>query len=87
MNEEIAREPDVGTRLLRPLENSDWEPVYRTHPVVIEARQLGRELPSPIALYIDGVQFTKQIAMGRQDSLICFVVYNLVTNKRHVVCV
>ena len=80
MNEEIAREPDVGTRLLRPLENSDWEPVYRTHPV-------GRELPSPIALYVDGVQFTKQIAVGRQDSLICFVVYNLVTNKRHVVCV
>ena len=80
LNEEIAREPDVGTRLLRPLENSDWEPVYRTHPV-------GHELPSPIALYVDGVQFTKQIAVGRQDSLICFVVYNLVTNKRHVVCV
>ena len=68
------------------LQAGDWELVYRMHPTVVEAQLKGRQPPYPVAFYIDGVNFTKQIATGRQDSLICFVMHNLVTNTRQLIC-
>ena len=37
----------------------------------------------PIALYMDGVRFTKTIAPGHMDSLMNLSVYNLMTKRRH----
>ena len=86
LNAEIAKSREGGADIMVSLQASDWEPAYRMHPTVVEAQLKGRQLPYPVAFYIDGVNFTKQIAPGRQDSLICFVMYNLVTNKRHLIC-
>eukprot|EP00959_Pyramimonas_sp_CCMP1952_P329847 6906424-Pyramimonas_sp.AAC.1 len=42
-------------------------PVYKNHPRVLEAQQLGLTLPVPIAVYLDGVRFITQAA-GRSES-------------------
>ena len=58
LNDEMARNPDAEA------ESRDWEPMYRTHPVVVETMRRGHPLPYPVALYVDGVKLTKQIAVG-----------------------
>ncbi|CAK0815537.1 unnamed protein product [Prorocentrum cordatum] len=41
----------------------------------------------PIAIYIDGIKFTRSIGPGRADSLACVTGYNMATDKRHVLYV
>eukprot|EP00959_Pyramimonas_sp_CCMP1952_P463917 9485723-Pyramimonas_sp.AAC.1 len=65
--------------------SEDWHVAYEDHPVVETAREAG-ETVMPVALYIDGVRYTRAIGVGRQDQFIGFFLYSLVSRKRHLIC-
>ena len=76
--------------LQQELENKDpmamvasWEkpPNYEVHPVVREARALGRPAVIPLSLFIDGVSYAKR------DALLVVSMCNLLTDHRTVLCV
>ena len=56
---------------------------YNHNPLVVAARERGGPLPLPLAVYLDGVAFTSQLA-GRSDTVIGVWIINLVTWKRHL---
>ena len=58
-------------------------PCYTEHPKVQEARALGKRLPVPLAVYLDGVAFTSVMA-GRSDTVLGIWVICLATFKRHL---
>ena len=61
------------------LENHEWTAQYHQHPIVCGAAA-GEQVWS-VALYVDGVPFQKQ------DGLIAFYGYNLVSLQRHLLLV
>ncbi len=56
-------------------------PAYNSHPKVAQAKTEGKELPIPLAIYIDGVSFVSSAA-GRCESCIGFWLENLLTSSR-----
>ena len=74
---------DVEGLNLQELQNN-WEeaPNYKTHPVVVAASEMPDALPvMPLALFLDGVAYTKR------DSLLAITIHNLWTGNRFVVAV
>eukprot|EP00959_Pyramimonas_sp_CCMP1952_P142611 2985841-Pyramimonas_sp.AAC.1 len=67
---------------LATLEPSDWTPSFESHP--LREREGDPRPCYPVALYLDGVKFTRSIGPGRSDSLVAFTTYNLATERRHL---
>ncbi len=67
------------------IEDNDWADSFLRHP--------HKEIPGdtrpvhPIALYVDGIKFTRAIGPSRSDSLVALTAYNLRTQRRHLVAV
>eukprot|EP00973_Karenia_brevis_P051686 7179403-Karenia_brevis.AAC.1 len=57
---------------------------YQQHAVVREALAEGKGKPLPLAVYVDGVQYSSAIA-GRSDTVCGVWLVNLVTQKRHLI--
>ncbi len=55
---------------------------YTEHPLVSKAQELGEEPPFPLGMSINGENSTAQHA-GRTDSIVAFMIINLVSKKRH----
>ena len=85
--DEVFAQDDTFTTLRAPADAREQcvldLPVYNNHPLVVAARAEGRDLPVPIALYVDGVSY-RQTAAGRTDSVTGWWVVNLLTGKRHL---
>ena len=64
-------------------ESLEWGHYYKTHPAVL-ARRDGDSLIYPVALYMDGVRYSRQVGPGRMQSVLLFTVYNLLTMRRHL---
>lgn len=62
----------------------EWAPVFQRHPAVLQAREDNVPI-HPVALYLDGVRYTRSITPGRMQSFLGFFVYNLYTGKRHYI--
>ena len=76
LHEEVANGPSILARLEETLELNEWEDAYWQHPIV-----QSHEKVLPVALYVDGVPVTNN------DGFVGFFVYNLITNKRHLVAI
>eukprot|EP00959_Pyramimonas_sp_CCMP1952_P359063 7518325-Pyramimonas_sp.AAC.1 len=64
-------------------EENTWARNFEEHPLRIIEND---DRPVyPVALYCDGVRYTKTIGAGRQDTLINFTVHNLCSGKRHLI--
>eukprot|EP00959_Pyramimonas_sp_CCMP1952_P472633 9500350-Pyramimonas_sp.AAC.3 len=61
-------------------------PCYSNHPAVISAISAGKQLPVPLAFYLDGVSYMSSAA-GRSDSTLGMWVVNLCSGKRHLLSV
>ena len=64
-------------------ESAAWHNTFEEHPF----RHLADD-PRPVyplALYCDGVRYTRATQMGKNDSLINFTCHNLATGKRHLI--
>ena len=77
--EELQTNPGLSFQLPESLENDEWTAQYHEHPIVCGATT--GEQVWPLALYVDGVPFQKQ------DGLIAFYGYNLVSIQRHLLLV
>jgi len=80
---EILAEECAGDKgLIRQLKGSvdagEWPPCYHSHPVVQQAKPA---IAIPIAIYIDGIQFT------RRDNILGVFCNNLATGVHHLVAV
>ena len=73
---EIERDPTLVEKVATSAD--EWSDAYKKHPVVMASAP---RTVVPLALYIDGVPFTKH------DSFLAFWVYNLITMERHLVAV
>ena len=82
LHEAVAREVRADPSILEKVSTMAWPPAYHEHPLVVEAKALGSQLPLPLAFYLDGVRFTAPLA-GRSDSILGFWMYNCVTQRRH----
>ena len=76
---EVAEDPSILQLVAAGQGQAEWAQAYRRHPVVQAAGPAGGVVP--LALYIDGVPYSKA------DTFLGIWVYNLVTYKRHLVCV
>lgn len=65
--------------------SSDWAASYFDHPHRVKHND-PREV-YPLAVYVDGIKFTRSIGPGRADSLVGVTAYNLRTSRRHLVAV
>ena len=77
--EELQTNPGLSFELQESLENHEWTAQYHQHTIVRGATT--GEQVWPLALYVDGVPFQKQ------DGLIAFFGYNLVSMQRHLLLV
>ena len=70
---EFNANEDLAERLKQGVGAADeeWAKAYEVHPAVTEAKN--GEPIHPVALYLDGVRYTKAIGHGRADSLIGFL--------------
>eukprot|EP00959_Pyramimonas_sp_CCMP1952_P076700 1602817-Pyramimonas_sp.AAC.1 len=75
---------DAACPVEPPLEN-DWSETFRRHRHRIKPGDDRKVYP--VALYLDGIKFTRSIGPGRADSVLNITGYNLMTNKRHVLYV
>eukprot|EP00959_Pyramimonas_sp_CCMP1952_P178955 3741140-Pyramimonas_sp.AAC.1 len=79
---------EVTADAVRPPDPADmspeWVHSFTRHPTYIASRADG--VPCyPIAVYLDGVRYTKSIAPGHMDTLLNLRAYNLMTGKRHMI--
>ena len=73
---ELEDNPRLELALARSVVDQEWSDAYTSNEVVRSAGP--HERVYPLALYLDGVPFTKR------DGLIGFFAYNLVSMKRHM---
>ena len=79
---EYLQDGDLRDRLNDGLQGDpEWADAYNRHPAVAAA---GGCPVHPVALYVDGVRYTKAIGLGRSDTFIGFFTYSLITAKRHL---
>ena len=78
LHAEIVSNPELHERLSQATTEEVWAPVYHDHPVVAAA---GANEVFPVAVYLDGVPYTKQ------DSFLGVYCYNLVSGKRHLTAI
>ena len=61
----------------------EWNRTFQSHPAVAWARE--DQVPiHPVAMYMDGVRYTRSVTPGRMNSVIVFSVYNLLFQQRHI---
>ena len=78
LHAELATKPNLERELQARVRSKQMPPSYDNHPVVLA----NPDRPVwPVALYVDGVPFAKK------DSLLLFVVYNMISDARHVVAI
>ena len=65
-------------------DDNDWCDSFEGHPH--RHRADGKPV-HPIALYLDGIKYTRSIGPGRADSLVGITAYNLKTSQRHLIAV
>jgi hypothetical protein len=65
------------------LRETEWTEAYLEHEHRLKDGD--PRLAIPLALYLDGVKFTRSIG-PRQDSLIAITCYSIVTKSRHLIC-
>ena len=64
---------------------SDWAKVWQDHP--LRERADDPRPCRPIALYLDGIQYTRSSTPGHGDSLVAVTAYELSSQKRHLLYV
>ena len=61
----------------------EWNRTFQSRPAVARARE--DQVPiHPVAMYMDGVRYTRSVTPGRMNSVIVFSVYNLLFQQRHI---
>ncbi len=75
---------EVAIETLETSTDVDWAESFERHPH--RHREDNRPV-HPVALYLDGIKFTRSIGPGRADSLVGITAYNLRTNQRHLIAV
>ena len=64
---------------------TEWHDAFNQHP---HRHVEGDTRPVvPIAVYCDGVRYTRAIGIGKYDTILNINVINLITEKRHLLCV
>eukprot|EP00959_Pyramimonas_sp_CCMP1952_P438681 9184070-Pyramimonas_sp.AAC.1 len=81
---ELDRLEDRGGHVEPPPQN-EWSTTFRRHPRRVVAGDDRKVYP--VALYLDGIKFTRSIGPGKADSAMLITGYNLMTYKRHVLYV
>ena len=81
---ELDRLDDANCPVEPPPEN-EWSDTFKRHRHRIKAGDARKVYP--VALYLDGIKFTRSIGPGKGDSVLNITGYNLMTNKRHVLYV
>ena len=66
-------------RMTEGVKKKVWPETYWENAVVRDCQAKGQELPVPLALYVDGVPYTKT------GSFVAFWITNLVTSQRNLV--
>jgi hypothetical protein len=76
-HEVLHKEILEDSTILDNIASTPWPPLYHSNPIVRTS-----ETPVlPLALYLDGVPST------RRDGILGFWLYNLISMKRHLICV
>jgi hypothetical protein len=83
LHEAIASEIREDPTILGRVAAEDLPESYNSHPVVVRAVANGEPLPLPVALYVDGVRYSSNVA-GTSNTVLGFWAYTLVTGKRHL---
>lgn len=78
----LAEEVGVEAASAAPDRVDEWTATFENHPAVAQARAEGVPV-YPVALYLDGVRYSRAISAGRLRSFVGFSAYNLLTKKRH----
>ena len=81
LTSELEKNPPTQEAVKKARSEQEWHRSYATHPLKTDEPCDGFE-QWPVALYVDGVRFTRQTAVGKMDSFVGFSAYNLVTGKR-----
>ncbi|CAK0896289.1 unnamed protein product, partial [Prorocentrum cordatum] len=84
LESEFRTDRDIARILASQTHPVMMVPAYNQHPVVIEARQQGRQPPIPLGFYLDGVQYISQAA-GRSDTALGFWIINMLSGRRHFI--
>ena len=79
---EVAAAPPSQEQVLNA--TSEWAHLARRNRLFANA-PVGADLYL-LALYVDGVRFTRGTLAGHMDTFIGFTLRNLITGKRHLVC-
>ena len=66
-------------------EANDWGSFYKEHPLVTSRSPTDPPIV-PFALYLDAIRYTRQIG-ARAQHILLFAAYNLMSGKRHVICI
>ena len=66
-----------------PPPEGDWVDTFRQHPHR-EGDEGDRRPCFPVAMYVDGIKYTRAIGPGKADSVVAFTTYNLATGCRHL---
>eukprot|EP00959_Pyramimonas_sp_CCMP1952_P026313 552410-Pyramimonas_sp.AAC.1 len=64
-------------------QNTEWSDTFYNHAfynIPDDPRPV-----FPVAIYLDGIKYTRSIGPGRADSLVAVTCYNLCTSSRHVI--
>jgi hypothetical protein len=83
MEAEIDQSPEIVSAGVD--DHNDWAASFSEHPHLY--REGDDRRVYPLALYLDGIKFTRSIGPGRADSLIAVTAYNLKSLRRHLVAV
>ena len=75
LDREVEEQPDLLERAAAKVSEGAWADNYRKHPLVND----GGSAPLPLVIYADGVPYSTT------DSVVGFWVYNLVSERRHLV--
>lgn len=84
LEEEMLSLRSVGGDIEEKIKNTEWADSYFSHPKYIGEKS-DRRAVVPLALYMDGVKYTRAIG-PRQDSLLAITIYNIASGARHLLC-
>jgi hypothetical protein len=86
LDKEVKDNPEIKSMVNSPADSRPAScmgtAAYCSHPRVIQAMKEKKELPIPLAIYVDGVSFVAA-ASGRCESCIGFWAENVLTGTRH----
>ena len=80
--ENVCTDVEDNPGILTKVQGTKWPPIYDSHSVVRDARKKRQPRPLPLAVFLDGVRVTSQVA-GRPESILGLWLINLVNQKRY----